>query len=323
MGGRQRIVVPVREILRAAALDRRLLGCDHRVLAILQAHVSAEGWCIRSQRRLGDELGVNRVTVMRSIARLGGIGYLEVDHRAGMDGGNAAAAYRIRLPDEQLELMADPGHTGASAPVTPVQPAPESRDDSAPESPGVTTVTSSSELPPGRDTHIPREGPISDHQKQSELVRHQRPRRRAKPAVREGQRELLPAVAVSGNGAGPVAPTAAAGGEQRMSAAWGPSDIDRAWAAARGVAGAEIDEQGERCRDHWLAKPGGQQPGNASAAWRSWVRGYLDRGGTAKIERGGNDHGQTPDRRRAGAGGQTHAERLDAAFRTFGGDDRD
>jgi hypothetical protein len=312
-----RLVIPVREILRRAAVDRRLVNVDSRVLAVLQAHTRADdGWCVRNQRTIASELGVNRVTVMRSIARLTGSGYLAVDHRRSPSGGNTVASYRIRLPADQLDLLiGTPGDTGASAPGDTGASAPGVVGDSAPESP-VNPLKEEPlfELPLKKEQTHTRRADAFDSLRRKKRSRY----RKGVPTIDEGQIEMAAVTAAVAErlheprGRPPAR-------DRRMGKDWAPSDIDRAWARARGLGDAEIDEVAESCRDHWEIKSAGATGPPAAPAWRKYVKIYIDRGAAAARERGGKDH-EHRERRRAG--GETHAERLDAAFRAFGGNRR-
>ncbi len=80
----------------AAVYDRRLKGRDLHVLNVLGVAADSDsGWCWRSQREMGEEIGCSRATVQASIARLVDAGYVEVRQRRRKDGGDASNAFRV------------------------------------------------------------------------------------------------------------------------------------------------------------------------------------------------------------------------------------
>ncbi|WP_193753511.1 helix-turn-helix domain-containing protein [Aureimonas ureilytica] len=104
-----------------AVTDPSLQGPDLKVLALLGRHIDRKGWCVRSQGRMADELGIARGTLQRALGRLVSAGYVEVSHEKRRDGGQAANRYRVILDDQaradQLDLFSDFGSDAVRAEV--------------------------------------------------------------------------------------------------------------------------------------------------------------------------------------------------------------
>jgi hypothetical protein len=151
MSGPRKIILPT-EVL---SLRSQLVGCDVWVLALLHRHIGTDGWCWRSQRRMADELGLDRVTVMRSLHRLVAVGVVRSERVRNPNGGNGSCRYQVAIPEAQLSLfsVADAGTGVQPTPESSATPppggmaasAPESPGDSTPESPGDSTGTFYSE----------------------------------------------------------------------------------------------------------------------------------------------------------------------------------
>ncbi|RFC65054.1 helix-turn-helix domain-containing protein [Fulvimarina endophytica] len=73
------------KVPKDAFTDGRLSRTDVRVLGILCAHASGKtGICTRKQGAIGEELGLSRETVNRSLKKLSNLGYVQPKPRAGM-----------------------------------------------------------------------------------------------------------------------------------------------------------------------------------------------------------------------------------------------
>lgn len=295
-----------------AALDSRLTRNDYRVLMILGRHADGNGRCLVKQGAVADQLGLTRRSVNRIIARLADpeVGYLEVNERYAADGGQLACAYRLKSPDVQAELAIGTDQTPPETHESHEGGTPASLGTTTPRVVGPTTlgvlpITTLSERKE-EQTHTPR-------REFDRPVRVTGPRHRDRPTMEDGQLEARLQVTVAGEGgsAGQGRPPKPKPSEVE---AWAPSDVDRAWACARGLSEAEVDEQGRRCRDHWLANREHGPPANLGAGWRRWVDIYQDRAAAAAMTSGGKDDGQQ-NRNQRGARGKTEADRMADAFR--------
>lgn len=133
-----------------AVTDPSLSGPDLKVLALLGRHIDRKGWCSRAQKRMAVELTIARGTLQRSLSRLVEAGYVEVEHAARKDGGQAANRYRVILDDdtreEQLTFFATmgaeeeegeaPRAKRKAPPASPVRRPPPHPDRAPPASPG-------------------------------------------------------------------------------------------------------------------------------------------------------------------------------------------
>ncbi len=279
--------------------DRRLKESDLRVLGVLGRSTGADGWCRRSQGEIAKQIGINRSTVVRALQRLRAYGYVVLQDIFDEGGGRRASLIQVRDPGLQAALFEGedgaPVHQGGDARM---HQAPDAPGASGPDAAGASTKNDDSE----RDSSL-----------RSEFVAPRRSRTTKNRAP--GQRELIPAIAVAGgalprrgNGAGRP------GRGTRISEDWRPSDVDRAFAAAKGFSAAEIEVTAELFVAHYVAKPGRDgRSADWAASWRKWVLGALQRREEANGRTDGGigaGSGLAADRHGQGP----KAERLLAAF---------
>lgn len=75
---------------------------------------------------------------------------------------------------------------------------------------------------------------------------------------------------------------------RRIDPDWTLDDVGRAYAASQGLTPSEVDGEASKFRDFWLAKAGADgRKADWAAAWRTWVRGAVDRRGRVNGSRAG------------------------------------
>jgi len=295
-------------ILREARRDHRFRGCDLRVLsAIAELPLRRDGSRTASYAEIGDELGLYRVTVQRSVGRLRELGYLDVERVVDDRRGQQASRYRLQLPVDQAELTLEDSspapteehHGWGGAPESPATPAPES--SATPPRSRLATPHGES-LPPNPDSSLRS---VSGLPPQERDVRDRRVKRPAKRVP--GQRELpmLGVVAAAGPAPGgvPANRDVPRLGQPRnlptrhLPADWAPSPADRAFAEKRGLTAPEIDAEAERfVRFHRSrGKPSADWP----AEWERQVDNAIERrkGGKDGTAIGGGAGGTGGDAR--------------------------
>lgn len=123
MSGPRLSIIP-----RPAIVDTRLTATALRVLCILGSHTDSDGWCSRSQGRVGDELGCSRSAVNAAIKKLVECGYVQQRPLVRRDGGDRSHEYRVLLDEIQpsefikdADELDDATPAEGSADVTPCQ----------------------------------------------------------------------------------------------------------------------------------------------------------------------------------------------------------
>jgi hypothetical protein len=323
-------MAPRKSIIPAdAADDSRLSRNDYRLLIALGRHADARtGACVVRHEMLADELGLTRRSIIRLFAHLAEFGYVAIEHRSGIDGGKVASAYQLLAPARQGALFEDPHVTGVShGDVTPGV----TGDVTA----GVTSVTTLSE----RKNSLSQRGRAHARRKKDE-----------RPTVDDGQRELIPVVALvaakepdampprRGAEAPPLRFSAIDGARARPSASgapalipagtrippdWRPTPADLAWAAKHGLAGVALETELTRFGLHWRQRAGPDAlKADWSAAWQSWVLTWV-RFEARRAEEAGDGERGSGNGRAGGAVGDrgprrhSEAERLGDAFAAF------
>ena len=251
-----------------AATDRRLVGIDLQLICLLGRHTDRNGFCTRSQNGMAAELGCHRTTVIRSLARIEALGYLEVQPQTGSSGGTISSRYRLQEAPRQVELFEE----GGVAATLQGGVALTLQGGVAPDATGG--------VAPGRY------GPKNDDLERDPSLRSgpgtpERRRSNSKPKSIPGQRELIPAHALpppappvdfASYRATPGVTRADRERGSRLPALWEPSDTDRAYAIRHGLSPPEVDRAAEEFRNYWHARPGRDgRKCDWSATWRNRI----------------------------------------------------
>jgi len=284
---------------RASVGDRRLTGADHAVLRALGCYTNADGRCRASLSRLARDTQYVRRTVIRAVHHLVELGYLAIDpQKEGRV--RQAHAYRLLDPAEEQQLELNPsdrggGDIGVTGVVTSPSPGVVTPDVTRVVTSDVTTTSLN-----GASNDSPH------------FVRGRARRSRAN-GKHPGQRELIPPrLAEPGD-----LPATSTERGSRLPADWQPSDIDRQFAARKGLSPPEVDRAAEHFRAHYHAQAGpNARRANWSAAWSKWVLNEVDR----REERHGLGTADPADAHRgADARPVSRRERTRAALARFAG----
>lgn len=241
-----------------AATDARLTRNDCRVLMALGRHTDRNGWCVRKQGPLAADLGLSRRSVIRIVQRLERFGYLIVDQRRADNGGKLACGYRLCSPIVDV-AVSDPAIDGTH--VTPESHGgcdtlgvtrdvtPESHINNDFSERKNTLPRTRARVPPAA-VLLGRVGPP---------VKSGGGGSRRRPTAADGQRELLPAIAVMPRGT-------------RIPEDWQPGEADRDFAVEHGLAPAEVYREAVKFVAWWRQKSGPMAlSADWSQSWRIWV----------------------------------------------------